>query len=323
MFLNAKSDLLKKPKAMLIVIFVIVVAVVIITTTRQIEDEQEDLSIVATIYPYEMLISQIAGDKATVRSLIPTSASPHTYSPTPEDIKTLERADFVFSNGADLETYLDNALIALGEKHISAESLLPELTLDIAPPDAIEKHDHNHGDDHGHSHHGVNPHFWLDPVIMEIVASGITQHLQLIDPENSSYYLSRYNLLSAELNMLDDLIKEERKTLSDINILYFHDAFHYFNKRYDINAVGVIVSSPGREPSVKELVEIGEKIKEHKVSVIFSEPQLNRKPAQVIADEFGLKLDVLDPLGNPQDHNTIVELILQNWNTMKKNLALM
>ena len=330
----------------LIAVLVVIITLSIFFSQRvSYLDNENGLVIITTIYPYEMLVKQIVGEKGSVYSLIPPAASPHTYSLKPGDVKMLERADLVFSNGAGLETFMDEALEALGERHLSAYSFLQGSLMGSDGREHLASHSHSHhqhdheaaeeeshehcghcGHSHtdnnrGHHHYGINPHFWLDPLLMITVARGVSNKLQSIDPSNSEYYRENSANLVNELEVLNEQIDNERKGLDEISILYFHDAFYHFNERYDIESAGVIVSSPGREPTALELAAIGKLIKEKNVRLIFVEPQLNPKAAQIIASEFSLMLDVLDPLGNPDDHSRLADLIQQNWNKIKKDFS--
>jgi len=312
---------------MLILLITISLAFFSVSCEKQ-PSEREHLLIVTTIYPYEIIVRQLALDNAEVLSIIPPSASPHSYSPRPEDIKKIEDADLVISNGANLELYLGNALDTLGEKHIDAFSLISDLVYFSHDHDN-DNNDHVHTscsdvkhDEHHSADHHSNPHIWLDPILVNYLASNIISIFHQLDPENESLYNQNLKTFSADLMDLHSQIVEERKEFTDINVLNFHNAFHYFNKRYDIHSAGVIVHSPGKEPTASELVQIGEQIKSNNVQVIFTEPQLNPKAAQVIADEFQLNVDLLDPIGNKNNAQTITSLIKHNWEVIKRNLSI-
>ncbi len=311
----------------LIIIFIILVVLIITFTIDNSNSlESQKLRIVTTIYPYELLVGQITGDRAEVTSFIPPDASPHTYSPTPNDMKVLENADLVISNGMDLEVFLERAFVNIADKHIRAAEFLPdEIAAELNHHNSkhLEKsHSSNHPD-HSHNshdhHHEANPHFWLDPLLIITVAEGITERIITLDQDSSEHYRKRLEKLQTELVTLDQEIREERESLGELNIVNFHDAFYYFNKRYDINRVAVVVKSPGKEPSPRELVNIGNLINKHQVRVIFLEPQLNPKAAEIIAREHNLRTETLDPLGSYINASSVPELIYFNWQIMKEH----
>ncbi len=294
-------------------------AVLFITGCGTREQEREHLLIAATIYPYELILNDLITDNTVVKSIIPASASPHTFSPKPEDIKLLENADLVVSNGAGLENYFEDVLRDLEDKHIEAfhivrgnlDEYLDEIIDDKKYPHQSEK------ENHGHSPSGVNPHFWLDPLNAMTIASGIAEALIVIDPENEELYRKNLEQLRKNLNQLNTEIMLARATLDNVSVLNFHDAFYYFNRRYSIHSAGVIVRSPGKEPTAAELVEAGKQITENDVRAIFIEPQLNPKAAEIIAKEFRLTVIEVDPIGTEETAGSIVDLIEYNWNAMK------
>jgi zinc transport system substrate-binding protein len=81
--------------------------------------------------------------------------------------------------------------------------------------------------------------------------------------------------------------------------------------------MGFVEESPGKEPTPKELSILGNIIKEHQVKAIFLEPQMDRKAGETLAQEFNLKLLMLDPLGSDGKAKTIAQLIDYNWQSMK------
>ena len=252
--------------------------------------------IVVSIYPYELLFKQIVGPEIEVRTLIPPNFSPHTYNPSPAELKSLYDADLVFSNGYGLETNIQTALNSLGEKHLSAEKLLQL-------PQTVEN---------------PNPHIWLSPRLMKKLVSELEEPLQRTFPSYKDSISFHCKELISQFSSLDSLIIQERTQFSHTPIITYHDSFHYFIQDYQLDYLGSIQSSPGQEPTPKELVYLGDLIKANQVKAIFVEPQMNRKSANVLAKEFQLKVIELDPLGQTLNAQSLPEVILINWDRMKQ-----
>lgn len=302
-------------------------------------DRRDKLLIVTTIYPYEMIVRELVAGSADVRSIIPPSVSPHTYSPKPEDAKILEDAGLIISNGAELEAYLDDILFALSDKHIDAFSLISDFIHFDGEYDNVGIHLSEHSEDklesnhhHHHHHHHINPHFWLDPILVVRIASGICDALIVLDSDNEDKYRENLQKLTDNLNNLSDSIIAERENMLQQEgdqmpksiqptVLNFHDAFHYFNQRFSVFSAGVIVRSPGKEPTPAELVKLGRQIETLNVTAILIEPQLNPKAAEIIAKQFDLQLLTVDPIGTEKTVSTITELIDYNWQVIKQALS--
>ena len=78
-------------------------------------------------------------------------------------------------------------------------------------------------------------------------------------------------------------------------VVTFHGAFGYLSSRYHLEMAGVIEQFPGNEPSAAYLRKLVDVIRESGVKVIFAEPQLPDRPAQIIAREIGGRVERLDP----------------------------
>ncbi len=258
--------------------------------------------VVATIYPYELLARQLVGAGVEVQTLIPPNASPHTWSPRPSDLKAIRAATLVISNGLGLETQLQQALRDAGDKHVCVAEML-----DMEEP--------AHPGGHAHS---ANPHVWLSPRLLSQATLQLSKRLQGSFPElGDAIGNNALNLLSG-LAALHERITRERAALDRTPVVTYHDSFHYLFQEYGIDYLGSIQSSPGREPNPRELSAIGDLIRASQVKAICVEPQMERKSAQVLASEFGLRIIELDPLGTTFQPQSITDVVLGNWNALLK-----
>lgn len=105
-----------------------------------------------------------------VTSLInSTSADPHDYEATPNDLSKLSKAQIVVLNGAGYDGWAEKAHLDATKQHIVNVGDLMGIT-------ATEEHDHAHSDgEHHHHHHGsVNPHVWFNPEAVLKASQAIT-----------------------------------------------------------------------------------------------------------------------------------------------------
>src|SRR3990170_2378639 len=49
------------------------------------------------------LVREVGGDRVEVTSLVPAGADPHTFEPSPSDVKKVAEADIAFANGMGIE----------------------------------------------------------------------------------------------------------------------------------------------------------------------------------------------------------------------------
>ena len=157
--------------------------------------------------------------------------------------------------------------------------------------------DHGHDEDghEGHAHGEYDPHIWLDPENAKVILNEMVEHLIENDEKNASTY--KKNLKNAEKD-LDKLVKKVKSDLNkDFKSIVFHDAYQYFEERFNINVMGAFTVNTDVMPGAEQLAEIREIIEHDKVSCIFSEPQFNPDIINAVAKDMNIKTGVLDPLG--------------------------
>ena len=162
--------------------------------------------------------------------------------------------------------------------------------------DHKKKDDHDDHDDHeGHQHGEHDPHIWLDPINAKVILNEMVEHLIENDAKNTSIYKS--NLEKA----LKDIDKLTIEVMTDLNqstsSIVFHDAYQYFEKRFNVNVLGAFTVNTDVMPGAEQLAEIREVIEHDKVACIFSEPQFNPDIINAVAKDMDIKTGVLDPLG--------------------------
>ena len=97
---------------------------------------------------------------------------------------------------------------------------------------------------------------------------------------------------------LDKLSKKVKSELNkDFKSIVFHDAYQYFEKRFDVNVLGAFTVNTDVMPGAEQLAEIREIIEHDKVSCVFSEPQFNPDIIKAVAKDMNIQTGVIDPLG--------------------------
>ncbi len=128
-------------------------------------------TVFVSIAPQKFLVERLAGDAVRVHVLLPSGASPATYEPTPKQMAALSAASLFLQIGAPFEAPL------LGK----ISSLMPDLHMvDCRSGVELEPMD-----DHAHAHGDAffDPHIWLDPLRMKVVASTTADALAVLLPE--------------------------------------------------------------------------------------------------------------------------------------------
>ena len=129
-----------------------------------------------------------------------------------------------------------------------------------------EGHDeHGHDDDHkkeghdehgheGHAHGEYDPHIWLDPMNAKVILSEMAEHLIENDPRNEAKYKANLKKAHKDLDKLTKKVKSELN--KDFKSIVFHDAYQYFEKRFDVNVMGAFTVNTDVMPGAEQLAEI-------------------------------------------------------------------
>lgn len=273
--------------------------------SAQVQPSQpEPVTVVVTLQPWASLTGSIAGDFANVMTLLPAGASPHAFDPLPSQAVALAGADLVITNGG-LDDWLLRLIdaTAVGAKHVSL----------LEASDIVGvKSDHDHaGEDENHAN-GVNPHFWLDPILAARAVPVIARALAELDPEHAQYFMANAATVQGALTELDAELQVTLAPVAGKSMVPFHDAWVYFAGRYSLNIAATLEPFPGREPSAAYLAATVGQIRTAGVSVIFTERQLNNRTAAVVAESAGVGLVELDPIGGTPGPDDYFELLRQN-----------
>ncbi|MBD1171004.1 zinc ABC transporter substrate-binding protein [Pelagibacterales bacterium SAG-MED02] len=293
-----------------------------------------DIKVVASIKPIHSLASYLMNGVAKPDLIVDGYASPHGFAMKPSHAKMLQNADLIFWVGEDVENFLEKPLGSIAKKAEKIELMqikgLQVLKFrernifddhdDHGHDDHDKKEDHDshakkedhddHGkkedhDDHGkkedhddherHAHGEFDPHIWLDPINAKVILNEMFEHLIENDPKNEAKYKSN---LDEALKDIDKLTIDVMTELSNsVSSIVFHDAYQYFEKRFNVNILGAFTVNTDVMPGAEQLAEIREIIEHDKVACVFSEPQFNPDIIKAVAKDMNIKTGVIDPLG--------------------------
>ena len=297
-----------------------------------------ELKVVTSIKPIHSLASYLMDGIGKPELIVDGYASPHGFSMKPSHAKMLQNADLIFWVGEDLESFLEKPLSSIAKKAEKIE--LIEIkglnVLKFRERNIFDKHNHDNHDDHddhddhgkkeehndhddhddhgkkeehddhddhddheGHAHGEYDPHIWLDTMNAKAMLNEMAEHLIENDPKNEAKYKSN---LDKALKDIDKLTIEVMTELNNsVSSIVFHDAYQYFEKRFNVNVLGAFTVNTDVMPGAEQLAEIREIIEHDKVACVFSEPQFNPDIINAVAKDMKIKTGVLDPLGATLD----------------------
>ena len=284
----------------------------------------ETTGVISTIQPINSLVSAVIGNTGKTISIIPAEQSPHDFKLKPSDVKVLQNGNIIFYVSNHLESSVTKVFKNL-PKNIKLINLMEESGINhlaIRDNAAWERHDH-HGDDHDdhdkhgkkhddhddHEKHGKkhddhddhekedDVHIWLSPDNAIKIVQKVNKVLSLYFPENSKIYNDNTTKFIDKIRSLKMELIKEMSPIKNKPYIVFHDAYQYFEKTFELNAVGSVALEGDIASSPKQISFIKDKIIKSKASCVFQEPQFDSKLVKIVVEGTNAKTGTLDPLG--------------------------
>ncbi|NMC35389.1 MAG: zinc ABC transporter solute-binding protein [Veillonellaceae bacterium] len=232
------------------------------------------INVVTTIAPQRELIKSVGKDFVNITVLVPPGAEPHTFEPTPSQMRAVADADLYIMNGAGLEFWMDR-LLQVNKKMVVVDT---SKGIDLVWESGGE----------------ADPHIWLSLRNAVVQLDNIYQGLVQVDPDNKDFYLKNKEEYVQKLQSLDAELNQSFSTAHRKIFVVHHPAWTYFARDYNLEQVPLMENE--KEPGPKYLGEVIDLARKNNITAIFVEPEFNPKAAEVIAKEMNARIIDLDPL---------------------------
>ena len=269
-------------------------------------DEDDGFQAVAAFYPLAWVTERVGGAGWEVTNLTGPGTEPHDLSLDIAQTADIARADVIvlehgFQPAVDttVETNAEDAAVVDAAE---AVELMP-----------ASEHDHEH-EEAGHDHGDVDPHFWLDPLLMADLADAVADQLSQVDPEGAERYASNAGELRSQLVELDGWYARSLATCERSTTVVSHEAFGYL-ARYGLTFEAIAGLSPDAEPTPADLARLEDLVTRDGVTTVFSERLASAKMSDTLASDLGLDTAVLDPIEGLSDETSdedYLSLMAQN-----------
>lgn len=303
----------------LIAVFLAVALIVTAGCTASFPEDKNDGVIAVSFYPIYIftanLVDGIDGLRVTCMAEQSTGCL-HDYSLTARDAKLLNDADVFVINGAGLESFLSDIAEAAEELTVIDSSEGIELICSHHHGEEDEEKEH-----HSHSHEN-NAHIWLSVENAKKQVLNIRNGLLEIYPQYESRINDNYTGYIERLDALSKELEKAYENVSGEKIITFHAAYEYMAVESGLEIIECIESDEGGEPSAKELAHLCDVIPENDVNALFVEPYYTGSAANILAEQTGAKIYVLNPVTEGEDTLTAYESIMkENIQTILKAVS--
>jgi zinc transport system substrate-binding protein len=274
-------------------------------STAQTQPVNENPTIITTFYPIEEITKFVTQDTVNVKLLIPKGAEPHSFEPTTKQIVEISKADVFITMEGMFET-IENKIIDTNKNIKIIESTHDIELIKLTENDEHSKEEHleeeteeynNEELEEGHDdHRDFDPHVWLSIQNMKIMTEEITEQLIELYPQNKELYNTNKQKYLNKLENLENKFQTQLSTCSKNVILVNHKSFGYLAHEYGFEQISASGFNPESEPSPKTIQDIINQAKEHNLSVIYSEGQMDKKVANLLATEINGQVLELNPI---------------------------
>lgn len=241
--------------------------------------ESEKVTVAASIYPLVFISERVGGDRVQVKGIVPAGVEAHDFEPAAQDLISLLESDVVVLNGRGLEAWAESIISDINPD--KTRLVLASEKLAVARTD-------EYGDE--------DPHTWLNPSLLSLMAEQVAEALIVIDPMGKSEYEKNLLALQTELAALHNDYQIGLAECNQRAFITSHAAFGYLADAYNLEQIAISGLEPSEEPSARQLAEIAKLAQEKEIHYIFFETLTSPELAEVLASEVGAATLVLNPL---------------------------
>ena len=293
----------KKNKGFLQIISIASIPIFLIACTSAPLPTSNKLDVTVSILPQKYFVERIGGDVVNVNVMVAPGEEPHTFEPQPSQMQALSTSQVYFTIGVEFENAWLNKFKDANPnlQFVDSSAGIEKITISGDEHTSAEAGTDAHGD--------LDPHIWLSPANVKIIAQTIASALSDMDREHDAIYQNNLDAFLQDIDSLDQEISSSLKSLPSRQFITFHPAWGYFARDYNLEQIAIEVG--GNEPSAAELADLISFARQHDIHFIFAEPEFSTKSAETIAQDIGGEVILISPL----EENWI-----ENMNLIAKSL---
>ena len=255
---------------------------------------QAQLKVVTSTTDLYDIAKSVGGDKINATHIGEGYQDPHFIEAKPSFVLQLRNADVWAFVGLDLEIgwmplLLDgarNPKIRLGGSgYVDASKAIRVLD---TPQGNVDR-------SMGDVHPLGNPHYWLDPENGRRIARLFKAKFTELDAKNAAVYDANERAFEAKLNAAEKGWASDMATIRGKPVVAWHTSWRYFAEYNGMNIVAFMEPKPGVPPSPAHLYTVIQAVKRTGAKAIVMEPFYDRKVADLVAKQTGIKVLLLPP----------------------------
>jgi ABC-type Zn uptake system ZnuABC Zn-binding protein ZnuA len=244
--------------------------------------QAENIRVVTTLEDLADIAQRIGGNRVTVEYIVRGDQNPHFIEIKPSYMMKLRSADIFLMIGMELELWAPQIIDGSRNSKLNVVDLSRNIVKKEIPATA----DASQGDVHRFG----NPHYWLDPRNVRVIADEILESFVKASPADEAQF--RLNT-STFLGTLDERIAAWEATMrpyAGMKIITFHRSWTYFTDWVGIEVVAQVEPKPGIQPTPGHTAYLIDMVRRGKIKAIVVEPFYDATSAERIAGSTGAKV---------------------------------
>ncbi|KZO57828.1 iron-binding protein [Dietzia maris] len=287
-----------------------------VTGPADVDDRQRsgasgDRVVVATTFTILAdMVGRVGGDRVVVESVTTPGADVHQYEPTVEDLKRVEGADLVVSNGLGMDDWLLRFIDGTDAAHL--------VTSDGVEPLPIRA---------GNYTGRPNPHAWMSPVEGTRYVHAIAGALADLDPDGAAEYRARAEDYVADL---EEMAVRARDAVAEVPadrrvLVTCEGAFSYLARDLGLEELYLWPVNSENQGLPRQVTALIDRIREREIPAVFCESTVSDAAMEQVAAETGSRLAGLlyvDSLSGPTGPvPTYLDLLDHDLETITRELT--
>ena len=281
----------------------------------------DKIKVVATFSVIGDMVTNVAGDKVDLVTLVGPAGDTELFKPSLADGKNVAEAKIVFMNDLNdefepwLEPLLKQVKFSGAKIIVSRGAKTRTSTEERAPRSKTGEEE-------------IDQHAWLDPKNGIIYVRNIAAALAKSDPGNAAEYRARADAYIRELQALDAWAKAEIAAVpaTKRRVLASHDSLQYLAKAYGITLLSINGWTNNSEPSAAELARLTQQIRQENIHALFLDSITDPRAMQQVAKETGASIGGTlygDALSKPgEEADTYLKMLRHDVTTLKAGMMM-
>ncbi len=245
-----------------------------------------DLKVAASLTDLASVAEFVGGKHVTAQSLCRGYEDPHFVPAKPSLMKAIQHADVFVSVGLELDTgWLP--LVLPGSRNPKIQPGARGFVDASNGVNVLEKPVGTVSRAEGDIHPLGNPHYYVDPKNLEVVADHLAEVFSRLDPANASDYAANAKAFDEKMEASLAKWDAQMAPYKGASVVTYHKNFVYFADRYGLKLFGTVEPKPGIPPTPRHIAELADAMKQAGVKVVLYQPYYSADASRQLASKAG------------------------------------